>query len=335
MTPVGDGTRGPSITPTDAPPRSRRVTPRRLGAGIALAVVALTAVLAVSLLAGAGPPAIPASPGSDPILVGAGDIARKPPGRRGLDEETAKILDAMVETYPGRVTVMMLGDGAYDDGTTVEFANYYEPTWGRHKGITRPVPGNHEYHDPAASGYFSYFGAAAGDPGEGYYAYDLGAWRIYALNSHVDHGAGSPQDVWLRQDLAAHRDTACVLAYWHFARFSSGPHGDVEGLDAFWEALTAAGADVVVVAHDHNYQRFAPLLADGTRSDAVGIRQFLVGTGGASLNSFDTIREHTEASSTDTHGVLMLTLHDSSYDFQFVPIAGRTYTDVGTDIACH
>src|SRR6185369_8056065 len=123
------------------------------------------------------------------------------------------------------------------NGSASDYANYYDPTWGRQKAITKPVPGNHEYQTANASGYFGYFGAAAGDPTKGYYAYDLGGWRIYALNSNIARGAGSVQEQWLRADLAAHAGTACVAAYWHHPRFSAGEHGNDTSVSALWQAL--------------------------------------------------------------------------------------------------
>lgn len=277
----------------------------------------------------------PPQPGGDPILVGAGDIATSPSGPNGTDEATAKLLDAIVLANPGRVTVYVAGDNAYENGSASEYANYYHPTWGRHKAITKPVPGNHEYQTSGASGYFNYFGAAAGTPGQGYYAYDLGTWRIYALNSEIAHGAGSTQEQWLRADLAAHQGTACMAAYWHKPRFSSGNHGNNSSTSALWQALYDFNAEIVLTGHDHNYQRFAPQTASGTRDDARGIRQWVVGTGGRSFYSFSNPISNTDAYNTNTHGVLKLTLHATSYDFEFVPIAGKTYTDTGTGLACH
>ena len=274
-------------------------------------------------------------PPEDPIFIGAGDIAAEPAGRSGYDEDTAKLLDEIVAAHPGRVTVFTLGDNAYPDGSAAQFADYYDPTWGRHKAITRPVPGNHEYHTPGAGGYFDYFGTAAGDPDKGFYAYDLGAWRIYALNSMTDTWAGSEQETWLRSDLAAHGDTACVLAYWHHPRFSSGSHGSSEKTADLWRALYDHDADLILVGHDHNYQRFAPQTASGERDDERGIREFVVGTGGRSFYRITTPIANTETYATSTSGVLKLTLHAESYDFEFIPVAGETFTDAGSDVPCH
>jgi hypothetical protein len=267
--------------------------------------------------------------------VGAGDIAASPSGTNGPDQATSLLLDAIVAANPGRVTVFVAGDNAYDNGALSDYTAYYDPTWGRHKAITRPVPGNHEYQTAGAAGYFAYFGAAAGDPAIGYYAYDLGTWRIYALNSEVPHGAGSAQEQWLRADLAAHASTACVAAVWHRPRFSTASHGSDPGMSPLFQALYDYNAEIVLTGHDHNYQRFAPQTAGGVLDTARGIRQWVVGTGGRSPYVFTTPIANTEAFNTSTYGVLKLTLHAASYDFQFVPVAGSSYTDSGTNIACH
>ncbi len=193
---------------------------------------------------------------ADPVFVGAGDITNCSGTR---DESTAKLLDKIAGT------VFTLGDNAYPDGTTTQFNNCYNPTWGRHKNRTKPIAGNHDYHTAGAAGYFTYFGAAASPLDtncksncKGYYSYDLGSWHIVALNSEIDHAAGSPQEKWLRADLAA-KQHACTLAYWHAPRFSSGAsHGNDSSFDPFWQALYEYGADVVLNGHDHTYERFAP-----------------------------------------------------------------------------
>ena len=258
------------------------------------------------------------------MLVGAGDIAGC---SSAGDEATAALLD----TLPG--TVFTAGDNAYPDGTATNFASCYGPSWGRHKARTRPSPGNHEYHTSGASGYYNYFGAAAGDSGKGYYSYDLGDWHIISLNSNISMTAGSPQEQWLRADLAAHTKT-CTLAYWHHPRFSSGSHGSSNAPRPLWEALYDFDADVIISGHDHNYQRFAPQTPAGVADPARGIRQFLVGTGGISHYHFPTPIANTEASNTDTWGVLKLTLYAQSYTWEFVPVAGMTYTDSGSG-DCH
>jgi acid phosphatase type 7 len=201
----------------------------------------------------------------DVVVVAAGNIARC--GDEG-DEATARVLGNIVLTN-FRSTVLALGDNAYPKGTVGNFEECYGPTWGRFKHRTRPVPGNHEYFTKGAAGYFDYFGKAAGDPDEGYYSYDLGSWHLIALNSNcgegeVRCGPGSLQVQWLEEDLAANDEKACTLAYFHHPLFTSGKYrpGFPE-VRPFWEALYEAGVDVVLSAHEHNYQRFAPQDPDG------------------------------------------------------------------------
>jgi hypothetical protein len=262
------------------------------------------------------------------VLVGAGDIADC--ASEG-DEATAALLDAIDGT------VFTLGDNAYEDGSAADYAQCYDPTWGRHKTRTMPVPGNHEYQTPGAAGYFDYFGPVAGDPREGWYAYDHGAWRIYALNSNCAEiggcDAGSPQERWLRADLAAN-PRACSLAMWHHPLFSSAEHGNDPRTEDLWRALQDAGVEVVLVGHDHDYERFAPQTA-AARADADrGIVEFVVGTGGRQTYPFRTIRDNSLVRRTLTFGVLRLELSAGSYAFEFIPVAGSTFTDTGSG-ACH
>lgn len=274
------------------------------------------------------PPTVPPTPTDTPIpdatLVGAGDIASC---SRDGDEATASLLDNISGT------VFTTGDNVYPDGTAEEFADCYGPSWGRHVERTRPSPGNHDYHTAEAAGYFEYFGSMAGEPGEGYYSYDLGAWHIIVLNSNIPVETGSAQEQWLRTDLASHL-VACTLAYWHHPRFSSGTvHGSDPSMQPLWQALYDNGADVVLAGHEHNYERFAPQDPHGTADPAGGIRQFVVGTGGRSLYPFGAPIANSEARNNDTYGVLKLTLHPSSYTWEFIPEAGKTFKDSG-DASC-
>jgi acid phosphatase type 7 len=268
------------------------------------------------------------APGADPVLLAAGDIADCDSDG---DEATAKLLDGLSGT------VAALGDTVYESGTPQQFADCYDPTWGRHKRRTRPAVGNHEYLTSGAAGYFGYFGAAAGDPAKGYYSYDLGSWHIVVLNSNCTPvggcGAGSPQETWLRQDLDAH-PTSCTLAYWHHPRFSFGKYTDDPHTQALWQALYEAGAEIVLSGHDHNYQRWAPQTPSGARDDARGIREFVVGTGGKNDYPLKTPPANAEKFNDDTFGILQLTLHPTSYDWQFLPVAGEGFTDSGGS-TCH
>jgi hypothetical protein len=257
-----------------------------------------------------------------PILAGAGDIATC---SSSADEATATLLD----TIQG--TVFTAGDNVYPDGTAADFANCYDPSWGRHKARTRPAVGDHEYHVAGATPYFDYFGPAAGVPAKGYYSYNLGAWHVIVLNSNcmeVDCRAGSAQEQWLRADLAAH-PTTCAIAISHHPRFSSGRHGSSLKQHPLWQALYEAGVDVVISGHDHNYERFARQNADGL-ADSKGIRAFVVGTGGAGLRPMGTPIANSVVRNSSTHGVLKMTLYPTSYDWEFVPVSGGTFRDHGT-----
>jgi hypothetical protein len=258
-------------------------------------------------------------------LVGAGDIATC--GSDG-DEATANLLDSIPDA-----TVFTVGDNAYGRGAADEYRDCYGPSWGRHKARTRPTPGNHEYITPGASDYYTYFGAQAGDSTKGYYSYDLGAWHVVALNSSAPMDTGSPQEKWLRADLAENR-RSCTLAYWHEPRFSSGPHGNNANAQPIWAALYEAGADVVIGGHDHTYERFAPQTPAGAADSVRGIREFVVGTGGASHYGLGTRQPNSEIFDSATFGVLKLTLAASSYTWEFVPVPGGTFRDAGHG-QCH
>lgn len=260
-------------------------------------------------------------PSDDPVLVGAGDIAEC---SGDADEATAALLD----NIPG--TVFTTGDNVYENGTEAEFMDCYDLTWGRHKARTYPAPGNHDFNTEGATGYFNYFGPVAGEPGKGYYSYDLGAWHIVVLNSTIQVNAGSEQEQWLRADLAAH-PAACTLAYWHYPRFSSGDtHGSSVRMQPLWQALYDHGADVVLAGHEHNYERFAPQDPLGNADPIRGIRQFVVGTGGRSHYPITTPIANSEVHNADTFGVLKLVLHSDSYSWEFIPEEGETFSDSGT-----
>jgi hypothetical protein len=270
-------------------------------------------------------------PAPNPVLVGAGDIASC--GMTGQDEATADLLDRLPDA-----TVFTTGDNVYSSGSASEYADCYHPTWGRAKSRTFPSPGNHDYTTPEAAGYYGYFGAAAGDPTKGYYSYDLGAWHVIALNSNCYKvggcDPGSPQEQWLRADLAAH-PADCTVAYWHHPRFSSGSnHGNDDGMQPLWQALYDHGADLVLNGHEHLYERFLPQSPTGARDESYGITQITVGTGGYVLYPWGAFHPNSFVRNNTTFGVLKLTLHADWYEFEFVPVAGGTFTDSGTR-SCH
>jgi hypothetical protein len=266
-------------------------------------------------------------------LIAAGDIASC--SQTG-DEATA----ALIDTLPG--TILALGDLAYEDGSAEDFENCYAPTWGRFKDRTRPALGNHEYKQKGAGPYFDYFGAAAGDRTLGYYSFDIGPWHLISLNSNCsDVGGcsrGSPMEQWLRQDLAA-TSAQCVLAFWHHPRWytpSKQPTtAKLEATDRkmspFWIALMEYGADVVLNGHRHTYERFARQDAQGN-GDPNGVRQFVVGTGGGPHDRYEAAAApNSEIRQADVHGVVQMNLRADGYDWRFVPVAGESFTDSGSD----
>jgi len=259
------------------------------------------------------------------VLVGAGDIASCNADKA---EATAKLLDKITGT------VFTAGDNAYPTGTAQEFIECYGMSWGRHRHRTRPAPGNHDYESAQAAPYFKYFGANAGPPGRGFYSYDLGAWHILSLNSNVAAATwGKGQEQWLRQDLTANK-SFCTLAYWHQPLVSSGKtHGNNPHLRSLAEILYRYAVDVAVSGHDHIYERFARLDASG-KADPRGIRHFIVGTGGAALYEIGVVKPHSEVRNVTSHGVVKFTLQATSYDWEFVPIAGQSFRDRGS-APCH
>jgi hypothetical protein len=279
-----------------------------------------------------GPPPTPTpsptpSPAPPSVLVGAGDIA-------DCSSTDDSLTAALLDSVPG--TVFTAGDNAYGSGTAKQFATCYDETWGRHRDRTRPATGNHDWRTADLAGYFGYFGATAQGPGgTPWYSYELGSWHVIVLDSEcaVNSGceADSAQGRWLAADLAA--STAdCTVAIWHKPRFSSGDHGNSKAGASFWTALHAAGADLVLNGHDHDYERFAPQDPAGAADPINGIRQFVVGTGGKSLRAFGNIKDHSEVRLVE-HGVLQLTLHDGSYEWAFLSVTGDV-PDRGTG-ACH
>jgi acid phosphatase type 7 len=270
-------------------------------------------------------PLRPAPPPGTAVVLAAGDVASC---SSSGDEATA----ALLHQLPGNVVT--LGDNVYPDGSAREYAECYAPTWGRYRARTRPAPGNHDYHTPNAAGYFGYFGPSAGPDRRGYYSYDLGAWHIVSLNSNISMSAGSPQERWLRADLAA-STARCTLAYWHHPRFSSGTkHGSFAAAQPLWQALYERGADLVLGGHEHNYERFAPQTPAGAADPVRGIREFVVGTGGGSHYAGHRAIANSQVFEGTTFGVLRLTLRPDSYEWEFIPVAGGRFTDRGAG-TCH
>ena len=274
------------------------------------------------------------TPTSVPVtLIGAGDISYCGPDWIG-DENTAEVLARLIEQHPN-AAIFTAGDNSQGEGTRAEYRNCFDPSWGRFKDRIRPAPGNHDYVTEGAAPYYEYFGAAAGEPGKGYYSYDLGDWHIVVLNSNCNYVAcrnDSQQVAWLREDLA-NSDKKCTLMYWHHPLFTSGPSGNYGAARSFWQAGEDFGVEIVVNGHDHQYERFAPQ-DHGGNATPDGIRQFIVGTGGAYHRDWGEVQPNSEVRDNRTHGVINFTLYSDRYEWEFVPVAGSTFTDSGST-ECH
>ncbi|RJQ80318.1 alkaline phosphatase [Pseudonocardiaceae bacterium YIM PH 21723] len=320
-----------TLPPHQEPAMSRR---RTLLTVATLSAAGLAAVMALS-----GSAAVGAADPNDAVLIGAGDIAQcksADPNGNGAALTAAKTHE-LLAANPG-ATVFTAGDNAYPDGSADDFQKCYEPTWGDFKDRTLPVAGNHEYHTKGAAGHYGYFGAKAGDPDKGYYSTDLGSWHVIVLNSNCDDvscKAGGPQEKWLRADLASHT-AKCTVALWHHPLFTSGlPHGPETAVRPLYQALYDANADLVITGHNHVYERFAPQDPKGKLDESRGLRQFVVGTGGASWYRFGLIKKNSEARSSTTWGVIKLTLKPGSYDWEYAHAGGvQKFEDSGST-NCH
>jgi hypothetical protein len=314
-----------------------------------------TAVRIMDSREGANPPQLvltpPPPPSNDPAVAVVGDIACAPsdpdfngglgdPGHCHM-KATSDLVLAMAPT-----TTFMLGDAQYNSGAPADFAGGYDPSWGRLKANTRPVVGNHEYGTSGAAGYFGYFGDAATplQPGclkncNGWYSFDVGTWHIVVLNSEctrVNGGtgcaAGSPQQQWLDADLSAHA-SACTAVLEHRPRWSSNSFASAD-VQPLVDTMYAHNVDLLLTGHAHSYERFAPQNASGARDDARGIREIVVGSGGAFYTGFGATAANSEVHKPSIFGVLKLTLHPSSYDWSFVPDPSTPFADAGTG-TCH
>ena len=273
----------------------------------------------------------------DPVVVAVGDIACAPGDTsNGCQQKQTGILAAAQSPN----AVLTLGDNQYNSGLLSEFrgAGAYAATWGQFAPIVHPSPGNHEYaQSSGAAGYFTYFGAAAKS---GAYSFNLGTWHVVSLNSSCGSSGcsnsamgqtTSAQTTWLQNDMAAN-PSSCTLAYWHHPRFSSSWNGDSPGVGPLWSALYNAHADLVLGGHDHLYERYALQSPAGTATTG-GIREFIVGTGGEALEALGTREPNLQVFDSNDYGVLVLTLHATSYDWAFKRADG-TIADSGHD-TCH
>ena len=278
------------------------------------------------------------------VMVG-GDIACDPQsvhfsGGAGDKQQCHELAtsDLVLASHPD--AVLALGDNQYEEATLAQHLASYDPSWGRFKSITVPAAGNHEYVTPGAAGFFAYFGAAAAPRSNGYQSFDVGGWHFIALNSNCTFvggcDAGSTQERWLLSDLAAHRNT-CTVAYWHHPRFTSGTNLNHPEMGAIWDDLYAEGADMVLNGHDHDFERFAAQTPNQQLDPRRGIREFIVGTGGRSHGKLFGTQANSEVFDGTTYGVMKLTLHADSYDWQFLPdtqAGNGKFTDKGSD-SCH
>jgi acid phosphatase type 7 len=259
----------------------------------------------------------------------AGDIAQcnlKPSGDSDANK-TAQLIERQLATSGPNSNVLTLGDNAYLLGLTIGYTECYEKTWGRFIDKTFVIPGNHDYENNGDGNYFKYFGAKASPDGKdtGYYRIDQSGWTIFTLNSNVDATAASVQAQWLKQELATAQP--CVAAAWHHARFSSAPDGDNTLMTAMWDILGAAKADLVLAAHEHQYERFAPMTSDGTLSATTGLRSFVVGTGGASTYAHARVRAGSEKQAV-AYGVMRLSLTPGHAEWRFIDV-DNTVLDAG------
>jgi hypothetical protein len=321
------------------------------GAGAALPLRSLTA----------GPgivPVVPSDPAPQPhgtdtgevVLVAAGDIACTPSdpdwnGGKGTADACRQ--QATSDLLHDADVIQLLGDLVYPSASLHALTSGYDPSWGRFKEKTRPSLGNHEgTWNGSGRGYCTYFGAAAhcneaGHQGSaGFYSYDVGAWHVVVLNTNCVAAGGceaaSPQQAWLRADLAAN-PAECTLAVFHHPLFSSSSTGRHDFVRPIWQTLYDAGVDVILTGHDHHYERFAPLTPTGEEDLERGIRSFIVGTGGKDRSSHHSVRvdtPHSEVLETATFGVLELTLGERDYRWEFLPEAGATFSDTGSS-SCH
>lgn len=272
--------------------------------------------------------------GKGVTLYAAGDIAdcRKVGAAGSGAAKTAGLIEPLLAADP-EAFVLSLGDHTYPIGLLSEFTECYEPTWGRFKSRTWPVPGNHEYYTPHAVGYYTYFGDRAGTPRRGYYSFRAGDWLLIAMNSYLKPEDHARQLEWLKAELQSN-PARCTLAFWHHPVYSSGGHGSSKRMQDAWRVLHEAGAELVLASHDHDYERFAPQDSEGNRDETRGIRQFVVGTGGADLTPFRFRKLNSESSDNLSNGVLKLVLKDAGYEWEFLPVDRDGFRDRGSAL-CH
>ena len=300
---------------------ARCVALSRIGLAAALAAALAGCAMERGATAGGEPPGT--------VIYAVGDIAQC--GNKPPSEAAAARTAALLRETTG--AILALGDLAYPTGSYADFATCFESTWGELKPRILPVPGNHEYQTTGALPYYAYFAAAAGAPGKGYYSTRIGAWHVVALNSNIDVAAGSEQARWLFNDLAAH-NAGCTLAFWHHPLFTSAQRESAPLMRDIWQILYAGGVDIVLNGHEHVYERFAPQGPTGAADPAQGIRQFIVGTGGANGRFFGRVMPNSEVRERGIFGALKLSLREDGYTWQFLPVAGQKFQESGEG-RCH
>lgn len=295
---------------------------RRRGDAALRAVVAVVVII-LALGTGAWVATQPDRPEGDPVIVAAGDIAGD--STSGSWAQTANLIGTI-----NPKAVISLGDNQYPDGSLSDFRAFFDRSWGKYLGKTHPAPGNHEYDTANAKGYFDYFGSRAP---AAYYSYDIGEWHLVSRNSEIDYSTGSAQETWLDADLAA-TTKKCILAYWHRPRWSSGnDHGSDSSLDPRVTDLYHVRADLLLVGHEHNYERFARQNPDGEKITN-GIREVVVGDRREVPLALGPAIANSQARNSTSFGLLKVTLHAASYDLEFVPTTG-SFTDKLTGVSCH
>jgi hypothetical protein len=294
----------------------------------------LTITFAIALCGNLSHAAAIEPAGKGITIYAAGDIAdcSKTKAADSVAAKTAALIATQLASDKTAV-VLTLGDHTYPVGLLSEFHDCYEKTWGQFKDRTHPAPGNHEYYTPEAAGYYGYFSEPNDPERRSYYSIDIGKWHVVSINSNLRDAAFAAQLDWLKKDLAQH-PAKCTLAYWHHPVFSSGGHGNNTFMKPVWKILEDADADVILSGHDHDYERFAPQNIDGQRDETHGMREFIVGTGGARLTPLLFGKVNSEVSNNNTFGVLKMVLKENSYEWEFLPVAGSSFADHGKG-ECH
>jgi len=267
-------------------------------------------------------------------LYAAGDIAecKSKAAAESSAAKTAGLIEAGL-AQDGKAVVLTLGNNTYPVGTPEEFSQCYDPTWGKFLARTLPSPGNHDYAMPLAQAYYNYFDEQAGPDRRGYYSRNVGSWHIVSLNSNLKDEQFQAQLKWLQDDLRNNK-RSCTLAFWHHPLYSSGSRGNNAVMQPAWKILQDAKADLILPAHDNDYQRFAPQDSSGQRDNVHGLREFVVGTGGAKLTTMLLTKPNSEVRDNSSQGVLKLTLKENGYDWEFLPLPGQSFRDKGSD-KCH